>query len=401
MKKFVLLIAIFLGWAQVAAAESEGVNMQQLDSAIRASKPNTNSIMFRRNAAEYRSLSAEQKAEIEKQREEMRKKAEEYARKKAEYERYMAQMEAQRRAEEEAARKRAEELKPITLYGGKLKIYALVNGELITSTDMQSRINAFILTTGIPYNAKTKAMITNRVLQGAIDEKLKIQEAKKNNIVVSRKEINQAVANFEKSNGMQPGQLRQVLAQGNVQMSVWTGQIESDLAWRKLISQKARSYATVGENDIQRAFDDIRKDMKTAKFMVSEIVVNKKDAKDLTPLAEVLRQDPRFELYAMQFSQSPSASNGGRLGWVLKGRLPQPLENAVLKLKEGGVTNPILYGNDYYILKLEKIFNPQTDAGKLPSKRDVRNYLENKKVEEFSIKYMKDLRNKALIEKKI
>lgn len=399
MKKTILFASLaLLIYPHTAGAQ---LNMNQLDSSIRAAQPNTNSIMFRRNAEEYRNLSDEQKAEIEKQRKKMQQQAEEYARKKAEYERYQAQMEAQRRAEEEAARKRAEELKPITLYENKLKLYALVNGEPITSADMQSRINAFILTTGIPYNAKTKTMITNRVLQGAIDEKLKIQEAKKNNIIVSRKEINQAVQNFEKGNNMQPGQLKQVLAQGNVQMSVWTGQIESDLAWRKLVSQKARSYISVGENDIQRAFDDIRKDMKTQKFMVSEIVVNKKDARDLTPLAEVLRQDSRFELYAMQFSQSPSAANGGHLGWVLKGRLPAPLENAILKLKEGGVTNPILYGNDYYIFKLEKIFNPQTDTGKLPSKKDVRNYLENKKLEEFAIKYMKDLRNKALIEKKI
>lgn len=399
MKKIILLIAtIFLTATYNAAAQ---INMKQLDSSIRATQPKSNSIMFRHNAEQYRQLSDEQKAEIEKQREEVRKKAEEYERKRAEYERYQAQLAAQRRAEEEAARKRAAELKPIQLYENKLKIYALVNGELITSTDMQSRINAFILTTGIPYNAKTKAMITNRVLQGAIDEKLKIQEAKKNNIIVSRKEIKQAVSNFEKANGMQPGQLRQVLASGNVQMSVWTGQIESDLAWQKLIAQKSRSYAVVGENDIQRAFDDIRKDMSTQKFMVSEIVVNKKDAKDLHPLAAVLRQDPRFELYAMQFSQSPSAANGGHLGWVLRGKLPAPLENAVLKLKEGGVTDPILYGNDYYILKLEKIFNPKRDAGTLPNKKDVRRYLENKKTEEFAIKYMKDLRNKALIEKKI
>lgn len=399
MKKLILFtITIFLIFTEDALTQ---VNMKQLDSSIRAAQPNTNSIMFRHNANQYRQLSEEQKAEIEKKREEVRKKAEEYERKRAEYERYQAQMAAQRRAEEEAARKRAEELRPIQLYENKLKIYALVNGELITSTDMQSRINAFILTTGIPYNAKTKAMITNRVLQGAIDEKLKIQEAKKNNIIVSRKEIAQAVRNFEKANGMQQGQLKQVLASGNVQMSVWTGQIESDLAWQKLIAQKSRNYAVVGENDIQRAFDDIRKDMKTQKFMVSEIVVNRKDAKDLHPLAAVLRQDPRFELYAMQFSQSPSAANGGHLGWVLKGKLPTPLENAVLKLKEGGVTDPILYGNDYYILKLEKIFNPQRDAGTLPGKKEVRRYLENKKTEEFAIKYMKDLRNKALIEKKI
>jgi parvulin-like peptidyl-prolyl isomerase len=330
-----------------------------------------------------------------------RKQAEEYARKKAEYERYVAEMEARKRAEEEAARQRAEELKPITLFGNKLKIYALVNGEVITSSDMQSRINAFILTTGIPYNAKTKAMITSRVLQGAIDEKLKIQEAKKNNIRVTQHEIKKAVQEFEQANGMQPGQLRQVLAEGNVRMNVWTSQLESDIAWKKLISNKIMGQVSVSESDINRAYDEMKKDMSTPKKLVSEIVIAKKDAKDLNQLAEVLRNDPRFELYAMQFSQSPSAANGGHLGWVTKGQLPETLEKALSNMKEGGVSSPIAYGNDYYILKLEKIFNPERDAKSLPNKNEVRAYLQNKKLEEYSIKYMKDLRNKALIEKKI
>lgn len=398
MKKTTLLITTFLlltpnVWAQ-------DVDVHEIDSETR-SQPNTNSLMFRRNAEQYRMLSNEQKAEIEKQREEARKQAEEYERKRAEYERYVAEMEARKRAEEEAARQRAEELKPITLFGNKLKIYALVNGEVITSSDMQSRINAFILTTGIPYNAKTKSMITSRVLQGAIDEKLKIQEAKKNNIRVTQHEIKKAVQDFEKANGMQPGQLRQVLAEGNVRMNVWTSQLESDIAWKKLISNKVMGRVSVSEADISRAYDDIKKDMSTAKKLVSEIVIPKKDAKDLNQLAEVLRNDPRFELYAMQFSQSPSAANGGHLGWVTKGQLPDVLEKALANMKEGGVSSPIAYGNDYYILKLEKIFNPERDAKSLPGKNEVRAYLQNKKLEEYSIKYMKDLRNKALIEKKI
>ena len=398
MKKTTLLITTFLlltpnVWAQ-------DVDVHGIDSETR-SQPNTNSLMFRRNAEQYRMLSDEQKAEIEKQREEARKQAEEYARKRAEYERYVAEMEARKRAEEEAARQRAEELKPITLFGNKLKIYALVNGEVITSSDMQSRINAFILTTGIPYNAKTKSMITSRVLQGAIDEKLKIQEAKKNNIRVTQHEIKKAVQDFEKANGMKPGQLRQVLAEGNVRMNVWTSQLESDIAWKNLISNKVMGRVSVSEADISRAYDDIKKDMSTAKKLVSEIVIPKKDAKDLNQLAEVLRNDPRFELYAMQFSQSPSAANGGRLGWVTKGQLPDVLEKALANMKEGGVSSPIAYGNDYYILKLEKIFNPERDAKSLPGKNEVRAYLQNKKLEEYSIKYMKDLRNKALIEKKI
>lgn len=395
MKKFNILLvtAILLS----VPAYAENMDAQQLDTSSRISQPNSNSIMFRRNAEQYRQLSDKERQEIQEQREMARRQAEAYRKQQEEYARRQAEMQAM----EEEERRRAEALKPITLYENKLKIYALVNGELITSTDMQSRINAFILTTGIPYNDKTKGMITSKVLQGAIDEKLKIQEAQKNNIRVSQKELNSAIREFEKSNGMPVGGLKDILAEAKVSLKVWSTQIQSDLAWKKLITSKAYNKVRVSESEIKRAFDDIKKDMKTKKYMLSEIVINKKDAKDIRQLSEVLRQDPRFELYAMQFSQSPSAANGGRLGWVIKGKLPKTLEDAVLKLKEGGVSDPIAYGNDYYIYKLEKIFNPETDAKNLPTRNEVISFLENKKLEEFSNKYMKDLRSRALIEKKI
>ena len=399
MKKTVLLLAVIL--LMVSPAQSEDINLQQLDTDSRTSQPNSNSLMFKRNADQYRQLSDEEKADIAEQREIARRQAEEYQRRQMEeYRRRQAEAEAQRRQMEEE-RRRAEALKPITLYGNKLKIYALVNGQVITSNDMQSRINAFILTTGIPYNNKTKSMITNKVLQGAIDEKLKLQEAKKNKIVVSQKELTSAIRNFEKSNGMAPGQLDQILIQAKVSPKVWITQIEADLAWKKLISMKGYNKISVGEYEIKRAYDDVKKDMKTKKYMLSEIVINKKDAKDIRQLSEVLRQDPRFELYAIQFSQSPSAANGGRLGWVLQGKLPSVLEKAVVKLKAGEVSDPIAYGNDYYIFKMDRIFNPETDAKTLPTRKEIVSFLENKKLEEMATKYMKDLRSRALIEKKI
>ncbi|MBR1601313.1 MAG: SurA N-terminal domain-containing protein, partial [Alphaproteobacteria bacterium] len=264
MKKSVFIFAAFMLSAQYAVATD--VDLQELDSASRMEKPSSNSIMFRKNAEMYQQLTDEQKEEINRQREEARKQMEEYERQKAEYE-------AMVKAQQEAERKRAEELKPITLYGNSLKIYALVNGEVISSSDMQSRINAFIMTTGIPYNAKTKSMIMNKVLQSAIDEKLKIQEAKKNKIQVTPQEIKSAVREFEKSNGMREGQLKNILSQGKVSMNVWVKQIEADLAWKKLISSKGYGRIGVGENEIKRAFDDIKKDMTTQKYMVSEIVI--------------------------------------------------------------------------------------------------------------------------------
>lgn len=395
MIKITLLIALFLLYSPTI--QSSSIDMKNLDAQSRAQAPNTNSIMFRKNAEQYKMLSDKDKAEINASRE----KAREYYRQQEEMARRQAMIEAQKKAMEEEVRKREEALKPITLYENKLKIYALVNGEVITSNDMQNRINAFILTTGIPYNNQTKSMIEGKVLQAAIDEKLKIQEAQKNNIKITQKEINSALLQFERSNNIPEGEFEKILNKAKVNLKTWTSQIEADLAWRKLISTKGYNFININENDINEAINQVKKDMSIQKYMVSEIVIDKKDAKDIHQLVENLRQDPRFELYAMQFSQSPSAANGGKLGWVSKGALPEILENKIYLMQEGDVSNAILYGNDYYIFKLEKIFNPKTDTPQIPSKEEMRTFLENKKLEEYSNRYIKNLRSRALIEKKV
>lgn len=399
MKKFLIATVSFLCFS--ALSNAADIDLKALDAASRSAAPNNGSIMFRQNAAQYEQLSDEQKAQIEAERETARRQAQEYKRQQEAYARERARAIAEQKAREEAERQRAEALKPITLYENKLKIYALVNGEVITSSDMQSRINAFILTTGIPYNDKTKNMIQTKVLQSAIDEKLKIQAAKKSNIRVSSRELNQAIHEFEKENNIPAGQLKKILAQAKVSMNTWSKQIESDIAWQKYVSQKGYNQVRISESAINQAIEDIKKDMKTQKWMVSEIVISKKDAKDIKQLSETLRHDPRFELYAMQFSQSPSSANGGKLGWITKGKLPPVLESAMLKLPQGGVSDPIPYGSDYYILKMDQIFNPQHDLSTIPSRAEIKRFLENKKLEELSTKYIKELRNRALIEKKV
>jgi hypothetical protein len=114
--------------------------------------------------------------------------------------------------------------------------------------------------------------------------------------------------------------------------------------------------------------------------VVSEIVIKKENAKNLDDLVANLRRDPRFELYAAQFSESPSASNGGNLGWLNKGQLAEPLDNKVLAMKEGEVSDPIQIGNEFYILKLVQVYNPKRDKPKLPSKEEMKKFMENKKM---------------------
>lgn len=279
-----------------------------------------------------------------------------------------------------------------------LKIAAVVNDEIISTRDLQNRVNLFLMTTRIPLNPQTKNMIFSRVLNNAIEEKLKLQAAAKEGITISPQELSESVRQFEKNNQIATGELKKILAQNKVDMDTFESQMKADMAWVRLVRRKMYSDAQVTQKELEKAMADAKTDLSTPKYFVSEIYIRKKDAKDLSVLVNNLRQDPRFELYAMQFSQSPTAANGGRLGWLNKGKLPEVIEKKLDKMHEGEISDPILYGDGYYIIRLDKTFDPKVDKPQMPTQNDMKKFLENQKMEEFSKKYLQDLHQKAVIE---
>lgn len=279
-----------------------------------------------------------------------------------------------------------------------VKIVAVVNGDIISSQDIQNRVNAFLMTTGIPMNDQTRNMINQRVIHAAVDEKIKLQAAEKNNIEVSDKDIDASIRTFEKNNKIPAGGLKNILKEAKVSMNSFRTQMKSDIAWLRLVRSKMRGEGTLTQKEIEKALADAKKDLSTPKYQVSEIFIKKEKAKDIQSLVNNLRQDNRFELYAMQFSDSASASNGGNLGWINEGKLPAPLEKAVKKLKPGQITDAVLLNDGYYILKLNQRFDPKKDKPVYPTEKEIRGFLSNQKMENFAQKYLQDLRQNAVIE---
>ena len=255
------------------------------------------------------------------------------------------------------------------------------------------------MTTGIPYNRQTKLLIINKVMQNTIDEKLKAQEAARSQIEIGEKEIDNAVGVFCQNNGISRSRLSQMLKDSGVSPEVFREQLKTDLAWIRVVHRGTMG-ETITQPEIEEALAIAKRDMSKPKFMLSEIVISAKDAKHISQLAENLRQDPRFELYAAQFSQSPSSSSGGKLGWVAAGQLAAPLDKVVRSLKEGQVSQAVPYRADYYIFKMDKIYNPARDKQKMPDEDEVRTFIQNRKTDEMANKYIRDLRNRAVVEKK-
>lgn len=290
-------------------------------------------------------------------------------------------------------------IKKPTPYSGNLRILASVNGDIITTEDINNRVRAFCMTTGIPYNEQTKLLIINKVMQNTIDEKLKLQDAEKNKIEISEQEIDDAVKSFANSNKSSVSQLRQAFKEHGVSEAIFREQMKSDLAWVRLVRSKTAN-DTVTEIEIQDALEATKKDMNKVKFMVSEIVIDRKNAKNIYDLSQTLRQDPRFEMYAAQFSQSPSASSGGRLGWISSGQLPEPLDKALSKMSQGQVSDPILYNDAYYILRVEQKFDPAKDNLPEPDTAEIAEMLAGQKTERFAARRLQELRQRAAIELK-
>lgn len=280
---------------------------------------------------------------------------------------------------------------------GDAKIMAVVNGDAISSADVESYAKLFMLNTGVPLNNKTKPMIINRVLRSAIDEKIKNQEIEKNKMVLSDKDLNEAIAQYEKSRKLPRGAWMKELAKRKINPEIFKQQLKTEILWARLIHRKVMADSYITQREIEDAIKRSKEDMKSPKYNVSEIVIPVKDAKNIDVLVDNIRRDGIFNMYAAQFSKSPSSANGGNLGWLKEGQLPAPLENKIKMMKVGQVSAPIKYENNYYILKLDDKFIPGAKAKDI-SFDDMKNVLETEKLESFSSKYLQNLRQKSIIE---
>src|SRR5690349_17573238 len=101
---------------------------------------------------------------------------------------------------------------------GRMAIAAVVNEDVITYYDLQSRVGLFMATSGIEATPDIKRRLVPQVIHALIDERLKLQEAKHLKLTVTDQEIRDAVVNVEANNNMEPGTFRKMLNEHGVDM---------------------------------------------------------------------------------------------------------------------------------------------------------------------------------------
>jgi peptidyl-prolyl cis-trans isomerase SurA len=115
----------------------------------------------------------------------------------------------------------------------------------------------------------------------------------------------------------------------------------------------------VREDEVTAAIERVKQGADKPQFLVYEIylAVDKpsEEAKVRATAEQVIAQinaGAPFPSVARQFSQAPSAAQGGEVGWVVQGQLADELDAALQDLRRGQTSKPIRSAGGFYILHL-------------------------------------------------
>ncbi len=230
----------------------------------------------------------------------------------------------------------------------------------ITEYDLAQRVRLLMVTTRVQDTPDNRQRIARLMLRQMIDERLQLNEAERNQVKVNRSEIEERIGQLEQANRLPPGGLRQALESAGLKYAVFEAQIEANIAWGKFVRRRMRSQVEVSEGEVDDVLARLKADLGKPEYRVSEIFlpVDRPEMADevfrnAQRLLDQLRATAPFAALAQQFSQGPTAAQGGDLGWVLPGSLDPALEAALRNLQPGRITDqPVRSGAGWHIMAL-------------------------------------------------
>ncbi len=237
------------------------------------------------------------------------------------------------------------------------KATAIVNGTIITDTDIDQRLNLVLAANGNKIEGEERDRLRLQVLRNLIDESLQIQEAKANDITIAAPEIDQTFArvagNFKRDPKDFAAYLRSV---GSSETSM-KRQIEGELAWRRVLGRKVEPFVNVSEDEVKAVIDRLNASKGAQEYHIGEIFLSSaadpnQALANANKIVGAVRGGGSFVAYARQFSEASTAAVGGDLGWVRAEQLPDPLAQAAQQMNNGQVSEPIAVPGGYSIIAL-------------------------------------------------
>jgi peptidyl-prolyl cis-trans isomerase SurA len=244
-------------------------------------------------------------------------------------------------------------------------IVAIVNQELVTASEVQSRIDRVRADA-----ARSKATLPpedelrRQVVEVLIDERVQLTYARENGQRIDEAELDRAVANVAVQNQVSMDQLRERLRREGVDYARFRSSIRDQIMTERVREREVQSRIRVSDADIDNYLAMRRANVgAAAEYNIAQILVTlpegasdaeaaQRRARAESALARVKAGEP-FEAVARELSEDANRAQGGAIGMRPADRLPDVFVEQVKPLKVGEVAPTILRsGAGFHVLKL-------------------------------------------------
>ncbi len=307
-------------------------------------------------------------------------------------------------------------------------VVATVNGKKITEGQVMDRLRMMIAGPGstAKINPAKLAMIRQiyggKIIDTIVSETLVAQDAKKAGITVTDKELNAKLDEIKqqimKNSGLTEAQLdKKIQESRKITLKQFMNSIKKDPSFRdslllsKVLHKKYPKGFNITDAEIKAYYDkNLKKEFTVPETVrASHILIDTRKAKTAEAKAAAKRKAEKilkeaqqkgadFAALAKKYSDGPSKTNGGDLGYFPRhNAMVEPFAAAAFKLKPGQICDKLVETQfGYHIIKV---------TGKKPgrvipfseAKAKIKTELINKKEAEYAKKYIASLKKNATI----
>jgi peptidyl-prolyl cis-trans isomerase SurA len=288
------------------------------------------------------------------------------------------------------------------------RVLAIVNNDAITLSDLQEAIAVY------QYENRDRAPATAnelapQFLNRMIDNRLQIQEAEREKIVIDDAEIEEELAErLKKMNVKSRDEFETILKAQGLSMDAVKRRIRDELRRGRVVGRKVRLRVSVTEPEVTQYLEANRAKLETGLTYHARhiLIVPEAGADDAVwenarIRAELLRdqllQGADFGELARQNSRDASARDGGDLGTLKRGELAQDIETQILSLAPGEISLPFRSALGYHIFRLESK-DSLDGEGLARVKAQIREILYREKFEARLDAWIKEIKQRAIID---
>jgi peptidyl-prolyl cis-trans isomerase C len=246
------------------------------------------------------------------------------------------------------------------------------------------------------------------VLEGLIEREILFQESQKTGIKIQDQAVDEQLAAIKKRFPSE-AEYNNALSKMNLSEAEVKTQVARGLAIRELIDQQITSKIEITDEESKAFYDGNLQLFKQPEQVKASHILIKVDAaatdaqkaearKKINAVQQKLKDGGDFAELAKEYSEGPSNSRGGDLGYFKRGQMVKPFDDAVFAMQPDEVSDIVETRFGYHIIKVYDK-KPEQTLAYADVKDQLNQQLKQEKVEKEATKYIDQLKKDAKIEK--